>query len=401
MSLQPYRRVLAVPRVRTSMLLMFVARLPMTAMGILLTLHTVGTLGRGYGAAGLLGTMVMVGSALAAPTLGRMIDRYGLRPVVAVCGTCSAAFWVSVPHLPYPALALIALPAGMFAVPVGSLSRQVLSALVPQDRLRAAFSLDSIGVEASFMIGPAAGVLLLTQYSSSTALTGIGLCFALTSTALFVLNPPVRGAGEPVRNRKDVRPPLRSWLHGRLIGTLLIATGALFTLIGTEIAVLAALRENGEVAWTGVVIALMAVASIAGGLVHGAVRRSLPQGKLMALMALLVLPVGLFADPWWLLALALVPMNLLCTPTLASTTESVSRLAPARVRGEAMGMQDAATRIGFALGSPAVGLAIDHSSPGWGFVAAGLGGLALASVGFLWNRRAAAAAPVPDLAGAG
>src|SRR3979411_1454431 len=87
--LQPYRRVLALPQARTSMLLVFSARLPMTAMGITLTLHVVSHLGRGYGAAGLVGTATMVGTAISSPLLGRLIDRYGLRPVVAVCGACS------------------------------------------------------------------------------------------------------------------------------------------------------------------------------------------------------------------------------------------------------------------------------------------------------------------------
>jgi predicted MFS family arabinose efflux permease len=108
----------------------------------------------------------------------------------------------------------------------------------------------------------------------------------------------------------------------------------------------------------------------------------------MLLLALLVVPVGLAPQPWWLLMLVLIPTNLLCAPTLAATTETVSRLAPPRVRGEAMGLQDSFTRMGLALGSPVVGFAIDHSSPAWGFAAAGLGGLVVASGGLIrWRRR--------------
>jgi predicted MFS family arabinose efflux permease len=154
------------------------------------------------------------------------------------------------------------------------------------------------------------------------------------------------------------------------------------------------------VEWTGLVVSLMCIASIAGGVVHGAVHRSLSQSKLMLLMALLVLPVGLLDHPWWVLALALVPTNLLCAPTLAATTETVSALAPVRVRGEAMGLQDSATRIGVAIGSPVVGFAIDHTAPEWGFAAAGIGGLAIAAVGVAWLRlsKPAVAAPEPALA---
>ena len=68
------------------MLLMFLARLPMTAMGVTMTLYVVNDLGRGYGAAGLIGAATTLGSAFGAPLVGRYVDRYGLRPVVAVCG---------------------------------------------------------------------------------------------------------------------------------------------------------------------------------------------------------------------------------------------------------------------------------------------------------------------------
>jgi MFS family permease len=368
------------------MVLMFFARLPMTMTGVTLTLYVVSGLGHGYGAAGVVGAATTLGMAVGAPMLGRTIDRYGLRPVVAVCGVSSTAFWFAAPHLSYGALVACALPAGVLSVPAGSLARQILAALVPADQRRAAYSLDTISVEASFMIGPAAGIAAISQLSATLTLSGIGTVFGATALLIFLLNPPIRNEDEqtPVG---AVRPPLRSWLSGKLLATLLIAAGTLFCLVGTEVATLAALRAHGDVGWTGLVIAVMCAASMLGGIVHGAVRKSLPQGVLMLLLAVLVIPVGLVTQPWWLLMLLLIPTNLLCAPTLAATTESVSALAPPAVRGEAMGLQDASTRIGLAIGSPVVGFAIDHASPAWGFAAAGLGGLALAAIGLVWSLR--------------
>jgi MFS family permease len=389
--LDPYRRVLRLPGVRTALPLMFCARLPITAMGITLTLHVVTDLGRGYGAAGLVGTATTLGTAVGSPWAGRMIDRYGLRPVIAVCGAASTAFWMSAAYLPFPALVVMALPAGMLTIPAGSISRQVMAALVPPESRRTAYSLDTVSVETSFMIGPAAGILMSTQFSGTFALTAIGLCFAVTGTVLCWTNPPVRGLGERVASD---RPPLRSWLGARLTATLLVAAGALVVLVGMELALLAALRESGDVEWTGVAYAAICLASLVGGLVHGAVRRSLSQLTLMVLLAALTVPVVLVDRPWWLLALALVPANLVCAPTLAATTEAVSRLAPVRVRGEAMGLQDSATRIGLAMGSPMAGFVIDRSSAGWGFVAAGLGGLVFAMVALALYRWSSAGTPV-------
>lgn len=396
MPLQPYRRVLSVPRVPSTMALMFLARLPMTMNGVLMTLYIVTGLGRGYGAAGLVGGGVTLGMALGAPLLGRCFDRYGLRPVVAVCGIGTTVFWIAAPHLPFEALAVVAVPAGMLSVPAGSLARQVLATLVPLEERRAAYSLDTISIEATFMIGPAAGIAAITAFPPTWTLAALGLLFGGTAFLIWLVDPPIRdGAGKA--EELGPRPPLRSWLTGRLVGTLLIAGGALFVLVGTELATLAALRANGDLGVTGLVIAVMCAASILGGIVHGAVKRSLPQGVLMLLLALLVVPVGLADHPWWLLTLVLIPTNLLCAPTLAATTETVSRLAPAQVRGEAMGLQDAFTRFGLAVGGPVVGFAIDHSSPEWGFAAAGLGGLVIAAAGLL-RRRTPAPAPEPELA---
>lgn len=386
MPLQRYARVLRIKGVPTSMLLLFFLRLPMTATGITLTLHVVSELGRGYGAAGLVGTATTAGSALSAPMIGQMIDRHGLRPVVAVCGLVSCGYWLSTPYLPYEVLLGAALLAGALVVPASSISRQVLTALVPDGQRRAAYSLDMILLETSFMVGPAAWIAITTQVSSGAALTALGVLFGLLTLALYVFNPPIRSVAEAALPREP-RPPVRSWLTGPLAATLLVAVGALFVLIGTELAALATLRASGEVAWTGAVITVMCVASLLGGLIHGAVPRALPQLTLMLLLAVLVIPVGLVAQPWWLLALALVPMNLACAPTLAATTEEVSRLAPAGVRGEAMGLQDTATKTGIALGSPFVGFVIDSTGPGWGFVAAGLGGIVFAGAGVLLKRR--------------
>lgn len=392
---QPYRRVLAVPGMPVTMLLMLLSRLPMTAMGITLTLHVVSTLGQGYGAAGLVGTATTAGSAIGAPLIGRMIDRYGLRRVVVVCGAVSTTYWLSAPHLPYLGLLAVTLPAGLLTVPASSIAKQVIAAKVPPENRRTAFAMDTVSVEVSFMIGPALGIMITTQTSSTVALTSIGMAFALVALALYVLNPPVRNAQES-RAATGLRPPMRTWMTGRLIATLLIACGAMFVLIGTEVTVLASLRSVGEVGWTGLVIVIMCVASLIGGLMHGAVRRSLSQLTLMVLLAILVLPVGLFDQPWWLLALALIPTNLVCAPTLAATTEQVSALTPAAVRGEAMGLQDAATRLGLALGNPAVGFVIDHSAAEWGFAAAGVGGLLFAAVGVVLQRRSSDR--VPELA---
>jgi MFS family permease len=385
MSFRKYQMVLAIPRVLSATLFMFVAALPLTIMSLTLSLHVLNDMGRGYFDAGLVGTATALGFAVGAPLLGRMIDRHGLRPVVAVCGTLSTVSWALLPVVPYALFVTLAFVAGVFTVPTGSLTRQFVASLVPEHQRRPAYSLNVMLMELSFVIGPTAGIVLITMYSASATLAIIGVWRAISYIVLYALNWPTRNPEELAKDPKPVRPPLRSWVTGRLLSVLLVGAGALFVLCGTELALIAVLRANGELGYTGYVIAAMSVASIAGGFVHGVVHKSWSQARLAFAMIVLLLPVALFDGVWWWLLIALLPTNLLCTPTLAASSEAIANLAPSNVRGEAMGLQDSANRLGQTLSTPFVGLAIDSISPSSGFVAAALGGLVLMGMAALCN----------------
>jgi MFS family permease len=385
MSFRKYQKVLAIPRVLPATLFMFVAGLPLTIMTLTLSLHVLNEMGRSYFDAGVVATATALGFAVGSPLLGRMMDRHGLRPVVAICGTLSTLAWVLLPLVNYALFVALAFAAGVFTIPTGSLSRQFVASLVPEDQRRPAYSLNTMLMELSFVITPAVGILLITTYSATATLVGIGVWRAFSYIALYVLNWPMRNVDEVARDQDAVQLKWREWLSLRLVGVLLVSAGALFVLFGTELALIAVLRENGEIAFTGYVIAAMSVASIAGGYVHGIVHRSWSLMRLAVTMSLLLLPVAFFDQVWWWLLLALLPTNLLCTPTLAASSEAVAELAPASVRGQVIGLQDSANRLGQTLSMPLVGYAIDTLSPAMGFVAAGCGGLVLIGIAALCN----------------
>jgi predicted MFS family arabinose efflux permease len=164
---------------------------------------------------------------------------------------------------------------------------------------------------------------------------------------------------------------------------LAVTAAATIVLGGTDVAVVASLRAAGQVQWTGAVLAIWAVYSMIGGFIYGTVRRSLSPIVLIGLMGAFTIPVGLVSG-WGWLCLALLPPGIMCAPSLATTADEVSRLAPAESRGEAMGLHGSAITIGLALGAPLVGAAIDASSPSSGFLVAGLaGGLIALIVGLL------------------
>ena len=400
LDLRPYRDALALPGLRPLLLVAVLARVPVAATAVVMTLHVL-DLGHGYFAAGLVGATITVGSAVGAPLLGRLVDRRGLRPMLLLTTAVSALFWATAPVLPYPVLLGTAFIGGLLALPVFSVVRQSIAALVPPAHRRQAYALDSMSVEVSFMIGPAGAVALATSVSPTLTMYAVGGGIVLAGLTLLVLNPPTRARDEETTPAQLV--PWRQWLTPRLLG--LLAGGAASTLViaGTDVAVVAVLRDAGQVDWTGVVLALWASYSLVGGFTYGALSRPVPSLSLTVVLGLVTIPVGLGSGEWWLLALALLPSGALTAPTVAATADAVSRLVPASVRGEAMGLHGSAMTVGLALGAPLAGAVIDATSPAWGFAATGLLGALIALAVLpseLRHRRSAAAtvSPTPDSA---
>ncbi|MFN8076366.1 MAG: MFS transporter [Kineosporiaceae bacterium] len=313
------------------------------------------------------------------------------------------------PWLPYPALVVAAFVGGVLGLPTFTIMRQSMSVLVPADRRRTAFAMDSIGVEISFVLGPTLGVLLATQVSTRAAVLAVGAALVAAGIGLMVINPPTRTPGLEHRHEQPALAPTGSrlsrlvppWFSPALGGVLAATLAATIVLSGSEVSMVAVLREHDAVDLTGVVMAVWSVASLAGGLVYGAVHRALSPNVLLLWLSLLCIPVGLAGGPWWL-ALLIIPTGALCAPVMSATGEAVAALVPERVRGEAMGWHGSALTVGVALGSPLAGSMIDLVGPVGGFAAAGSAGVVLALVGLVLHRRrpaeveAASAVPRPD-----
>jgi predicted MFS family arabinose efflux permease len=346
------------------------ARVPITAGMVTLTLHVVNDLDRGYGAAGLVGAAFTVGASVGAPLMGRFVDRRGLRPMLVLTTIAEVAFWTTAQATPYWVLLFMALFGGMLSLPAFSVARQSIAAIAPEAKRLPAFALDSMTTELSFMAGPALGVLIATTAGARAAMLAIAVGLLLAGVGLYLLNPPVRAKDEAPVTTAD-RVPRSSWLKPRLVAVLAVSMAATLVLSGTDVAVVAVLRHEGQLSWTGAVLAFWAVCSLIGGFAYGMVKRGLSPLTLFAPMALLTIPVGLGGGHWWLLALLLIPAGALCAPTITASADAVSRLTPASARGEAMGLHNSALTVGVAVGAPLAGLVMDTWSPAWGFAAVG------------------------------
>jgi MFS family permease len=438
---RPYRQVLAVPGVARLLIFAVLARVPITAAGVVLTLHVVTALHRGYAAAGLVAAVATVGTAVGGPWRGRAVDRVGLRRSLVPSVLGATLTWGLAPFVPYGSLVALAAVGGVLGLPVFSLVRQSLSVLVPERRRRAAFSLDGVGTELSFMIGPAVGVLLCTQVSTRAAMLTLAVATLAAGLGLMVLDPPTRspvpagtagGAGSEVVAAEGapqegsgpgavVEPSpeaagRRAWFTPSMAALLAVAAGAAVVLTGTDVAVVAHLREHGAVALTGLVFVAWGIGSVAGGLVYGGLHRQVSPFLLLLGLAVLTVPVGVAPGPGWLL-LTILPAAALCAPVIAATAEGVSGLVPERARGEAMGWHGSSLQVGSAVGAPLAGVFLDAYGAWSGFAAVGGAGVVIAGSGLVLvrsRRRAAtptlsptaapsptpAPSPAPDPAGA-
>ena len=389
-----YADVLRLHGVARLFVVSFIARIPAAMIGVVLTLHVVSGLGRGYAQAGVVVGAATVGMALGAPWRGKLVDRFGLRRAIAPSVVVESAVWFAAPHLSYEALIAAVFLGGLFLVPVFSVSRQSLSVLVPLQYQRRAFALDSVAVELTFMLSPVVGVLLATQATTSVALTVVGVLTVLSGLLLMWANPPTRSsASAPVADQVA---------HDRLLTpgllvVLLAGVAAAFVLVGTDVSLVATLNDAGHSADVGWMIALWAGGSVIGGLVHGSIRRSPSPLVLVAILALATLPAALAPGQLWL-AVAVVVAGLPCAPALSSINATLVRLVPEGRRGEVMGWSGTMSTVGNALGAPLCGAVIDRATPGAGFLTAGLvgGGIAVCGLVVLWfARRRGSVAPAP------
>ncbi|MCW2639146.1 MAG: transporter [Dactylosporangium sp.] len=396
MRLKPYRQVLALPGVLPLLLVALLARVPVTAAGITLTLHVVLDLHRGYAAAGTVGALSTIGMALGGPALGRFVDRRGLRPMLLITTVAEVIFWAVAPELPYPVLLPVAFVGGALTLPVFSVVRQSLAALVPEEHRRAAFSIDSMSVELSFMAGPALAVVILTSTSATATMWGVGVAIMLAGLGLYAFNPPTSGGGVQAAGAPAARHRV---LHPRLVTVLVAVAGATFVLSGTDVGIVAVLREANQLHWSWIVFIAWGAYSLVGGFVYGALPRPWSPLVIMTLLGVCTMPVGL-AGQWQWLCLLLIPAGFMCAPAVASSSDAVSRLVPASVRGEAMGWYGSALTTGTSLGAPAVGFVVDRYGTTWAFVLAGAGGAVVALLAMLVLRRRPADPAQPDAAAA-
>ncbi|MFC9558934.1 MAG: MFS transporter [Agromyces sp.] len=371
------------------------ARFPSGMLSLAFLLHVEQQTGS-YGAAGLVLAATSIGQAVAGPLTSRLMGRLGMRPVLiatlAVCVTAIVA--IALLPLTVPLYMAIGLVAGLANPPVQPAVRTIYPKMVNSRQLTPLFSLDASAQEIIWVVGPVVTTFVATQ---------IGTVWAILLAAVLMVVGGIWFISSPELGR--VRIPRSKRRFGAVLGRppVMLATIVGFLLIGAtaaiEAGVVAVFGHGGAEA--GIVLAIFAVGSLAGGLFLGHV----PIGpwstarRMFIVFAGTALAAGLM-DFWWL-SITLFIAGIGIAPALAVLFAIVSASVKFSDTAEAYGWVGTGQLIGAALGSALAGFLIDGSGPQGAFWAAA----ALAFLGFLvavlgkrWHPdlRGRDASPIPD-----
>jgi MFS family permease len=295
--LGPYRTVLSVPgapRLFSSALL---ARLPQ-GMASLATLLLVRGATGSYAAAGIAVGAQALTCALAAPALGRLIDRIGRRRVLIRCAIAYATALTALvvaAELRAGAVVLVLCSglAGGLLPPVAPSLRALLRDVFDDAGTRErAYALESVAQELIWIVGPMIVGLVITIWSPAIALELVGVV-CVVGCSLFVrgahVRAPMRGAGQATRGLALSSPALRALLAPVALTGLALGS--------TEVGLPALALHAGSRSAAGLLLALWSVGSMTGGLWFGARswRSSLTARYTLLLVAAVVCTAPLIA----------------------------------------------------------------------------------------------------------
>ena len=376
-----YARLLRIPHVAVLLAATIVIRLPFAINGLAVILF-LREIGESFATAGLVAGALALGSAVGAPAAARLVDRRGvgmLVPLAMLQAAAVLAIWaLGAASAPATALAAAGLVAGVAFPPAGAVLRARWPELVSDPTsLRAAFALDSVGIEVSFVTGPLLTALVVALAGPEFAL-GLSAGLVIVGTLIFLARLPVT-----LRSRSATPED-----HG-LLGPLadpairIVAVATLpvgFCIGAVEVALPAFSDARGTPALAGVLLALWSLASGIGGLAFGA--RQSTRGivemyvLIAALFPLACLPLAIADSPLAMGVLAMLA-GLPIAPLIASRNELVGTLASGSASAESFTWLLTALVTGLALGSAAAGTLVE--SEGWRVAV--LAGCAVAALG--------------------
>ena len=385
----PYLQVLRTPHALPMVLAAFIGRLPLSMVGLGCVLLVAAETGS-YGLGGAVAAVGAVTTALAGPVLGRLADSHGQRrvllPVLAVFIPSGVTFLFAVRETwPLWIVFVSAGLAGACIPPVSSMIRVRWTHLLRgSHRLPTALAMESVVDEFVFIVGP---VLVTFLSTTGHATSGVVTAFALAAAGSLLFAAQGKTEPPPVPHEHRNGP---SAMRVRGLRVLFVVGAAVGAILGTlEIALVAFADETGHKPLAGVLIAGLALGSMASGIGWGTVHWQAPLRRRLAavlvLMTLLSLPLLLVHDIW-LMVPFVVLAGIAVSPALISSFTLAEVLVPRASVTEAFTWIGTALGLGVALGASVAGKVVDVAGANMAFLVATVAAAVAAVVVLLCQR---------------
>jgi MFS family permease len=369
--LRPYGDVLRLPGAWQFSASAFVARFPISMLGIGIVLLITSTRDS-YADAGAVAAAALVAGSLVAPLQARLADRVGqprvVAPLLAVhVAALAVGVWEATAGGSLLLISAAAAVAGASLPQFGSFVRvRWADQLQGTGRLPTAFALESVLDEVIFVVGPVLVTLVATAVSPVLGVLGT-LAFTVGGGLAFLA---CRGTVPP--RHTPVAGERREPLPIRVLTPLVAAFAGLGTVFGSvEVSTVGFADEAGRPALAGVVLAAFAGGSLVSGLVFGAVVSGGPSRRRLA-TALGVLVVALVltlaASNLGTLAGGLAVAGVTISPALITGFGLAEQASPRSRVTEALAWTSTALGVGVAIGAALVGPIIDTRGADAAFV---------------------------------
>lgn len=303
-------QLILVPRIASLAIASILARLSLGMGAVAFVIFTHSRTGS-FGVAGAAAAAFTLGFGLAAPLLGRAVDRRGARPILLPTCLLSSASLLAVVAIGDRGgdAALIALAAlnGVTAPPVSGILRRTWPSLVEPDEMTAAYVLDAILIEFVFIAGPLITGLLAAAVDASAPLV-LAAGASLLGTLWFLSTSAIGALSHGPREHHSGAGALASPTI-RLLAFTGVAVGGSFGAF--DVALPAFGVAHGSAGLSGALIAALGVGSVLGALAYGAAGDRLGDlrqstVRLAVAQPLLSVPLLFSASAYLSLALAMI-----------------------------------------------------------------------------------------------
>lgn len=329
------------PDVGRMLLAALLSRMPVGMMGFGMLMFLRETLGN-FAQAGSAVGIEFVAAAIAAPIVGRIVDRDGPRRVLYVTGTIQPLALVGIlvtakMGLGFAAVTAFAVVAGAFSTPITTLTRTMWRHRFDREEdRRTAFALDSVAIEINFTLGPSIMAAVLAA-SGATAAFVVVIVAVVLAFFTFLGSPALRFLKKVEGGGK--RHLLGPLTDGRLRLIFLCTFGLTMSLGLLEVGYPAYGISAGAAAMGGLLLGVNSIGSAVGGAIYGGLHFRMPIERQFA-SAVGLMAVGLALHTVAMPATAAFFVvaflaGMLIAPSIASQSVLVSRLAPVHYVTEA------------------------------------------------------------------